>query len=225
MFLSSSMNPFRIAGDLVHCLSIFILLHKMRRTRTCTGISRKTQELYALVFITRYLDLLAGGYFGSFLILYNTIMKILFLASTLYSVYLIRVKYRHTYDRSHDTFRTQFLIGGAAVLAFIFPQKYTLLEILWSFSQYLEAVAILPQLLLLQRTGEVENLTSHYIFCLGAYRAFYVLNWIWRFFTDSTYRGQYVTWTAGLLQTALYGDFFYYYLKYKKQGRSLKLPP
>ncbi|GJD07736.1 ER lumen protein-retaining receptor [Galdieria sulphuraria] len=225
MALSSSMNVFRIAGDLLHCISIFILLHKMRKTRTCTGISRKTLELYAIVFLTRYLDLFTGGYFDSALSLYNTVLKLLFLASTFYCVYLLRVKYRHTYDRSHDTFRVPFLLGAAAVLAFIFPQRYTILEILWSFSQYLEAVAILPQLLLLQRTGEVENLTSHYIFCLGAYRGCYVLNWIWRFFTDSTYRGQYVTWTAGLIQTSLYADFFYYYLKYKKQGRALKLPP
>ena len=31
----------------------------------------------------------------------------------------------------------------------------------WAFSIYLEAVAILPQLFLLQKQGEVENLTSH----------------------------------------------------------------
>lgn len=42
---------------------------------------------------------------------------------------------------------------------------------------------MLPQLFLLQRTGEVENLTSHYIFTLGGYRAFYLLNWIYRYVT------------------------------------------
>jgi ER lumen protein retaining receptor len=169
--------------------------------------------------------LLTGGYFDSILTIYNTLLKLLFLASTFYCVYLLRVKYRHTYDRSHDTVRVSILLGASALLALIFPQRYSVLEILWSFSQFLEAVAIFPQLWLLRRTGEVENLTSHYIFCLGAYRACYVLNWIWRFVTDNTYRGQYVTWTAGLLQTSLYVDFFYYYLKYKKQGRALKLPP
>ena len=42
-----------------------------------------------------------------------------------------------------------------------------LLQIFWAFSIYLEAVAILPQLVLLQRSGNVDNLTSHYVFFLG----------------------------------------------------------
>ena len=42
---------------------------------------------------------------------------------------------------------------------------------LWAFSIWLEAVAILPQLFMLQRTGEAETITTHYLFALGAYRA------------------------------------------------------
>jgi hypothetical protein len=60
-----------------------------------------------------------------------------------------------------------------------FPHS-TPLEILWAFSIYLESVAILPQLFMLQRTGEAETITTHYLFALGAYRAFYIPNWIWR---------------------------------------------
>jgi hypothetical protein len=51
-------------------------------------------------------------------------------------------------------------------------------QALWTFSIYLEALAILPQLIVLQRYREVENLTSNYIFFLGAYRALYILNWV-----------------------------------------------
>ena len=42
-----------------------------------------------------------------------------------------------------------------------------LLQILWAFSLYLEAVAILPQLVLLQRTQNIDNLTGNYILLLG----------------------------------------------------------
>ena len=52
---------------------------------------------------------------------------------------------------------------------------------MWSFSIFLEAVAILPQMFLLQRLGEAETITTHYIFALGAYRALYLLNWIYRY--------------------------------------------
>lgn len=41
------------------------------------------------------------------------------------------------------------------------------LQILWTFSLYLEAVAILPQLVLLQRTQNIDNLTGNYILLLG----------------------------------------------------------
>ncbi len=40
-------------------------------------------------------------------------------------------------------------------------------QILWTFSIYLEAVAILPQLVLLQRTQNIDNLTGNYVFLLG----------------------------------------------------------
>lgn len=51
-------------------------------------------------------------------------------------------------------------------------------QLLWTFSIYLEAVAILPQLIVLQRYSVVENLTGHYVFFLGAYRGLYILNWV-----------------------------------------------
>ena len=54
------------------------------------------------------------------------------------------------------------------------------MEILWAFSIYLEAIGILPQLFMLQRTGEAETITTHYLFALGAYRALYVPNWVYR---------------------------------------------
>lgn len=41
------------------------------------------------------------------------------------------------------------------------------LQVFWAFSIYLEAVAILPQLVLLQRSGNVDNLTGQYVFFLG----------------------------------------------------------
>jgi ER lumen protein retaining receptor len=85
------MNVFRLAGDMMHLLSIIVLLLKITGIKSCrgtyldafvcradrrlaqpedgslssttlllllyAGISLKTQELYLLVFITRYLDI------------------------------------------------------------------------------------------------------------------------------------------------------------------------
>ena len=41
------------------------------------------------------------------------------------------------------------------------------LQILWTFSIYLEALAILPQLVMLWRTQNIDNLTGNYVFLLG----------------------------------------------------------
>jgi ER lumen protein retaining receptor len=81
------MNVFRLCGDMAHLLSILVLLLKISGMRSCrgalrrcpgllqpparagatpvsppcalcaAGVSLKTQELYLLVFVTRYLDL------------------------------------------------------------------------------------------------------------------------------------------------------------------------
>jgi ER lumen protein retaining receptor len=87
---------------------------------------------------------------------------------------------RPTNDPSIDTFRVEYLVGPAFVLAFIFNYSYSIIEIFWSFSIFLEAVAILPQLFILQRTGEAETITTHYLAALGAYRGLYIPNWIYR---------------------------------------------
>lgn len=48
-------------------------------------------------------------------------------------------------------------------------------RILWAFSLYLEAVAILPQLVLLQRTRNIDNLTGQYVFFSGVIHYYHFL--------------------------------------------------
>ncbi len=63
---------------------------------------------------------------------------------------------------------------------------------------------------MMSRTGEAETITTHYLFALGAYRALYILNWIYRLMTEEGYT-DWIAWVAGIAQTALYIDFFYIY--------------
>ena len=49
------MNIFRLIGDFSHIAAILILLLKIWKTRSCSGVSGKTQIMFALCFITRYL--------------------------------------------------------------------------------------------------------------------------------------------------------------------------
>ena len=155
--------------------------------------------------MTRYLDLFSTFTHSA----WNTTFKLLFLGSSAYTVYLMHVELRPTQDPSLDTFKVEYLLAGSAVLALLFPAEYTVLEILWAFSIWLESVAILPQLFMLQRTGEAETITTHYLFALGIYRALYIPNWLYRYFADG--RVDRIAWIAGIVQTILYSDFFYIY--------------
>lgn len=83
-------------------------------------------------------------------------------------------------------------------------------QILWTFSIYLESVAIMPQLYMISKTGEAETITSHYLFALGSYRGLYIVNWIFRYYTEGFY--DLIAVVAGCVQTALYCDFFYLYI-------------
>jgi len=225
-----SMNIFRLIGDMSHLFSIIVLLLRLRVAKNAQGISVRTHELFLVVFVTRYLDLFTNYY--SF---YNSIMKVIYIGSTASIIYTIRYQepIKTTYDKGQDTFlHWKFAVAPCAVIAVIthlvnyglIPDKLRMQELLWTFSIYLESIAILPQLIVLQRYREVENLTGNYIFFMGAYRAFYILNWIYRAHTEPHYQHHWVVYFCGVLQTLLYADFFYYYFMSRKKGGKFTLP-
>ena len=211
------MNIFRFFGDLSHLASIFILLYAIETNRSTNGLSLKTQILYVVVYFTRYLDL-----FTKFYSLYNTSLKLVFIASSIYTVYVMVYKYKKPIQENIDNFPLKYLIGGAILASLIFTHKYSIGEIVWSFSLWLEAVSILPQLYIFKKTCEAENITTHYIFALGIYRALYIPNWIYRYFAEGHF--DFVSVLAGLLQTGIYSDFFYIYYTKVMKGKKFELP-
>ena len=92
---------------------------------------------------------------------YNTVMKIIYILTSIWIVHYMRFDrvVKQTYDREQDTFRYVFLIAPCLFLAMVIHYSSSLTEILWTFSIYLESVAILPQLVLMQRTQNIDNLT------------------------------------------------------------------
>ncbi|GAA57241.1 ER lumen protein-retaining receptor [Clonorchis sinensis] len=153
------------------------------------------QILFALVFTTRYLDL-----FTTFVSVYNSVAKVVFIISSYITVFLMYRKFKATYDSNHDTFRLEFLVVPCGLLALLVNERFT----------FLEAVAILPQLFLISKTGEAETITSHYLFALGSYRALYILNWVYRYFVERHL--DMIAIVSGVVQTLLYCDFFYLYV-------------
>ena len=123
------MNFFRFAGDMCHILSILVLLLRLRVTKNANGISIKTQELYLLVFVTRYLDL-----FTTYYSLYNSVMKVVYIASTALIIYTVKgtEPFKSTYESAQDSFlHWKFAVLPVAVVALVtnIIQGFDLMEV------------------------------------------------------------------------------------------------
>jgi len=197
------MNLFRIIGDVSHYAAIVTIFLKIVTSKSCKGISGKTQILYLLVFLTRYVDL-----FFNFISLYNTAIKIFFILSSITNIYLVFIRYSGTISNDLDSFRIEILIIGAAILALIFNHEFALLEIAWTFSVYLESVAILPQLSVTSqgKSSDVDKVILFYLSSLASHKIFYILNWMYRYNNEGFY--DIIAMSAGVVQAAIYVNFF-----------------
>ena len=118
--------------------------------------------------------------FMYFISVYNTLMKIFFISSTALIIYLMRYKkpFCTTYDALGDQFpHLKILLPSAAVMTALCHSGDSAWELIWSYSLWLESLAFIPQIIMLQKIRIIENLTSHYVAMLGLYRFFYILNW------------------------------------------------
>jgi hypothetical protein len=99
---------------------------------------------------------------------------------------------------------------------------------------YLEGVAFLPQILLVQKS-DVEVFTSHYVAAYGVSRVLSVLFWLFTFKElNKAYRPLAVNLLAGysgymvilaqVIQLLLVLDFLYYYVKSAVTGAAFSLP-
>lgn len=203
-----NLNSFRFCGDMLHVVAIIILLSYIWKAQSVNGISGKSRILFALVYTTRYLDLF------SVISVYNTILKVIYIITSYVTLYLIYIKLRYTYDRSNDTFRAEILIMSASVLALFVNHELSLSEFCWTFSIYLESVAILPQFFMIIKNGEAEGMIGYYLFAMGSYRALYIMNWMYRYKIEGFYDP--IAAYSGLLQSILYVIFLILYLMLQK---------
>jgi ER lumen protein retaining receptor len=150
------------------------------------------------------------------------VLKVLFISTSIATIYLIRFQapIKYTYDRSQDSFPHWKLVFVpsmliASVLYLLNTNYYYFdpIEFLWNFSIILESAAMVPQLFIFYRFRYVESSTAVYIALMGAYRALYILNWIYRAHTERHYRHYWVQYFCGIIQTILYADFYGYYIK------------
>lgn len=219
------MNVFRLLGDLSHISSKCILMWAIHRNKSAEGVSLLTQMLYAVVFVTRYLDLFRGSGWRS---IYLVFFKFFYILSSFYIIFLMMKVYPRTRERE----RAWKMALGSVVLSLVlapivtpilddkeFVKIHWFTETMWSFSIILESVCVLPQLLLLRQTTVPTVIDSYYLLALGSYRAFYILNWFVRGFGPEKHWDP-IAMIFGIVQTAFYVDFAWVY--YSRQRVKLR---
>ncbi|CAK7562390.1 MAG: hypothetical protein SEPTF4163_000233 [Sporothrix epigloea] len=103
------------------------------------------------------------------------------------------------------------ILSPFGMLIFISKYIWSFTMWLWSFSEILESVAVLPQLLLLRQTSVPTVIDSFYLLALGSYRGFYILNWIERAADPNDSDPNALSTIFGVIQTLLYLDFAWVY--------------
>lgn len=83
------MDVFQLIGDFLHLVAILLLLLKIIASKNVVGLSYKTQEMYLVVFLTRYSDMILEHHWGS---LYFNMMRFIFIGITAATIYHMRFK-------------------------------------------------------------------------------------------------------------------------------------
>ncbi|KAF4124814.1 hypothetical protein GMORB2_3653 [Geosmithia morbida] len=216
-------NIFRITGDISHFLSKLILILSIHRNRSAEGVSLITQMLYAGVFCTRYLDLFDSSKHEP---TWNIIFKVFYITSSFYILGAMQWLFPRTREREFAWKLGAIILGGSLVLSpfvMLALEKrayWGFIHWLWVFSEILESVCVLPQLLLLRQTTVPTVIDSFYLLTLGSYRALYCLNWIVRGLDKDDHGLSKTSVIFGIVQTALYVDFAWVY--YTRQRVKLR---
>ncbi|KAK9777485.1 putative ER lumen protein retaining receptor-domain-containing protein [Seiridium cardinale] len=216
---SFDMNIFRVLGDLFHAASKCILIFAIHRNRSSEGVSMITQVLYTVVFLTRYTDIFTETSD------WNLLFKLFYIASSIYIIVIMRYRYPRTRETELAWKLGAAVLGGSLLLSpfamLIFEKKtnWGFFTWHWDFSEILESVCVLPQLLLLRQTTVPTVLNSGYILTLGSYRALYIPNWIWRYLSKDDHPPT-ISVVFGIIQTAFYIDFAWVY--YTRQRVKLR---
>ncbi|CAK9012104.1 ER lumen protein-retaining receptor [Durusdinium trenchii] len=196
-----SWNIFRYIGDYLHLLGVFALLATLAKNRSCSGISRSTQILYFLVFVTRYLDLIDEQQ-----AFYLVFFKITYIVT---SIIVLAVFYKldATYERQKDTCSLAVILVPCFLGAFLLAKTYQLVDILWTFSQFCEGFAMVPQYVFCYRDRMAKDIgVTFYVLSMGAYRCFYAANWIYKKVQVPKYT-DFQSWLGGLIDILFFADY------------------
>lgn len=217
-----------LVAEAVRAFGVLMLLAKVLRERSVKGLSRQTQEIYFVVFLTRICFKLV--FEGDLL---YPLVDAVAAAATAYIVYLMRAPAGgivHTYESHADSFRAELVVAPVALLSVALHPTITgsmIWDSLWSFSTFLEAFAMMPQLFVIQKMKQCDQITAHYMVCLGMSRTLECIFWLVAFMFYDMGALWAISWyviISEAVHTLVIADFFFYYIQAWRIGTRMQLP-
>lgn len=203
----------RHVGDVAHIAATLMLLRRVASGRNSWGVSRRTQDLYFLVFALRYVDLL-----WDFHSLFNVAVKVLYLTSSIMLCTLLRWHTPAMHDHT-EVVSTLTVCGLSACLgygAWLFEAPRTPFELAWKISIALEAFAMVPQLTILARLHvPAPPFFASYLCLMAAYRGLYLAHWLWEVALTGRSRHSVFVWVMTVLQNIFFADVVIAYVTTK----------
>jgi len=207
-------NIFRYVADYTHLTGMILGLVCVLLTRSVDGFSRKTQIAYLLVYISRYLDV-----FTDTQVMYLLVFKATFITITLAMLFLFHML-SDTYDEASDSCNLLAILLPTGALAFLTSVGSTLQDELWTWSEYLEPFALVPQYIICYKAKNLRPVTIMYVLLLGGYRFGYIMNWIYKRYKWHGAYHDYTSWCGGILECILFVDFVMRFAR-TQEGASL----
>jgi len=219
------------------CLALMMIVIQISASGSVKGISLKTMYVHAAYLVCRlsstlflegYLPLDASGDY-----VYQ-IADLASLAMTLKIIHMITCQYRSSYEELLDDMNIKHLAMGCVALAvLVHPHLngWAPFDIPWAAGLYLETLAMLPQLWMVQKSGGCQAFTAHFIFATLMSRGFSAAFWLYgaeniaRQEDDEGSFGSILyslpamaIVLAHVLQFLFLADFGYYYVKATLRG-------
>mmetsp|Transcript_130132 Transcript_130132/g.416286 ORF Transcript_130132/g.416286 Transcript_130132/m.416286 type:complete len:265 (+) Transcript_130132:52-846(+) len=201
---ASTWNVYRYAGDYLHDAAVVVLILQLWCKRTVAGLSRRSQFLYLLVFVSRYLDLLENTSSA-----YLVAHKLFFIGTTLLALLPFQI-WKSTYEGHRDTCPSWWIAAASMLLSPFVANEGSQLEVMWTFSQILEGFAMVPQYVLSYRNDSESDIDEGwgiriYIVAMGFYRFCYMLNWAHKKSMANDYWDPH-SWVGGAVNLSLFAD-------------------
>jgi len=211
-----------------------MLIHKVHRQKSVAGISRRSLETYALVLMVKLTStLFRQGYLpvdrsGDWVYQLGDIAS---LAAVLHLMIEMHTTYKATYQEEYDTLDVTRCYPICVLMAIFIHGDLNnsfVFDTIWTLHMNLDTVAMIPQLWLIARLGEVEGMTSHWVFCMVFSRACSFSFWFYGF--RELKRGNSINlcgWQlvlAHAIQLLLATDFLYYYMVSWYKQKKMVLP-